>query len=239
LVNAPRIAVERGIVYGGVVLPGTDFVLREPGAWWTQGERGTYEREGPPSVLVGHWTAGGAHEGPGTGKRVVRNMKARTRDDGTPLTVGIHFVIGWDGFVFQTCDLALAAVHVGSRGINKRSIGVETCWPGSAAQASRLGMQGHTRRTKVAGGTVDVMEPSPELVAAYVRLAETLAAHLPIPRQVPLDRDGRLLMDRMTPAQLRAWRGGIEHLHVPTTKVDAAGFLVGALRNAGWRGVPA
>ena len=228
--------VERGIVYGGAVLPGTDWVLREPGAWWPRGKRGCRARtQGPPSMLCGHWTAGPPRDGPSAGPRVVRAMDAR--QDVTQ--VGVHFVIGWDGLVWQTADLAHATVHAG-RAIDERSIGVETCWPGTAAQAARLGAQGATQRVKVAGRTLHAMRPSPELLGAWVRLADALAAGLPsLPRQVPLDRDGSLLIDRMTAAQVRGWRGALEHLHAEkTTKVDAAGYLIGALRDAGWASVP-
>lgn len=233
-------SVTRGLIYGGVVLPDTEWVLRDSSAWWAPGQRGTREREAAPTALVGHWTAGPPREGPTAGPKVARAMQARQRADGTPLDVGIHLVIGWDGLVWQTADLAIATVHVGQRGLIRRSIGVECAWPGTMTQAARLGAQSiaRPRRVEVCGSRVLTMEPSPELLASWVRLAETLAAVMPIPRQVPAGRDGGLMLDRMTAAQARTWRGAMEHLHVPSsTKVDAGGYLVGALREAGWRAV--
>lgn len=230
--------IERGLIYGGAVLPGTEWCTRDTGAMWRLGERGTRTRDGLPHLLCGHWTAGPTRDGPSAGRSVYRAMRARQRPDGSPLDVGIHLVIGWDGLVHQLADLAIATVHVGSAGVNRRSIGVECCWPGTVAQAERLGVSGPSSRPRVAGRLAHVLLPSPEMLAAWVRLAETLATHLPVPRQVPLDRDGAILRDRMTPRALAAWSGAIEHLHVPgTTKIDAAGYLVGALRDAGWRGV--
>jgi hypothetical protein len=220
---------EQGILWRGAIVPGTGWVLREPGAWWQPGERGTRPRSGAPSLLVGHWTAGRPHEGPGTAQRVVRAMRARVRDDGSPLDVGIGFVIGWDGLVYQTADLDTATVHVGSADWNARSVGVECCWPGSVAQAARLGVQCREVRARVAGTVVRAMEPSLELVASWVRLAETLAALLSIPRRVPGHTD------RMTARAMRQWTGAAEHLHARgSTKVDAAGLLCGALAAAGW-----
>lgn len=235
--------VGRGIVIGGVVQPGTDWILRDSSAWWAADERGTKPRTGPVDVLVGHWTASQPDTGPGAGPKTVRNMKARRRPDGTLMNVGIHFVIAWDGLVWQTCDLEVATIHVGNAAINARSIGVECDWPGTAAQASRLGVAGRTHRRVVAGSPVHVLDPAPEMIASWVGLADTLAAirhpAIALPRQVPHDRDGALLVDRMKPKALRRYRGALEHLHMPTTKIDAAGVLVNALAGAGWRGVPA
>jgi hypothetical protein len=229
----------RGILYHGEPVPLTERVLREDGAWWQSGERGTLVRDQPADLLVGHWTAGNPHEGPGTAKRVVRAMKARLREDGLPMAVGVHFVIGWDGMIFQTADLGVGTIHV-SRGWNHRSIGVECCSPGTAEQAARLGVDGKVERRTVAGRRSLLLRPSQAMLDAWVWLADALGRVLPIPARVPLDRDGSLLVDRMTAKSARGWCGAAEHLHSPsTTKIDHGGYLVGALRDAGWRGVAA
>ena len=220
-----------GILYRGAAMPGTGWVMRDPAAWWAAGERGTCERTvDAPEVLVGHWTGGRCHEGPDSARRVVRAMKARKRPDGSPMSVGVHFVVGWDGIVHQTADLAIGTIHV-SRDWNRRGIGVELCWPGTERQARRLGYQGGgVLPRRVAGRGIRVHEPSDAMIAAWVRLAETLAAHLPIPRLVPESAD------RMPRRAARLWRGGVEHLHsASTSKVDAAGLLMDALADdAGW-----
>jgi hypothetical protein len=149
-------------------------------------------------------------------------MKARKREDGTPLDVGIHFVISWDGMVFQTCDLDTATVHVGSRLVNRSSIGVECCWPGTYRQARLLGVEGH----ELPGG---FLRPSEAMLASWVRLAETLARHTQIPRQVPLTKRQFGRNENI------GYRGAMEHWHVPgTTKIDAGGLLMQALSSAGW-----
>jgi hypothetical protein len=233
-----------GIVVDGVTQPGTGFVLRDSRAWWRPGERGTRVRGGPTTALVGHWTAGRPHIGPAAAMRVVLAMKARERPDGSPLDVGVHFVISADGLVFQVCDLAVATVHVGSRGINRRSVGVEVCWPGTLTQALRFGLSPREVRRRIAGSVIDMMEPPQEAIAAWVQLADALASLPPtcgvaIPRQVPGAGTG-LLSTRLSASQARKWRGAMEHFQVPgTTKVDAGMLLLEPLAKAGWRIAPA
>jgi hypothetical protein len=220
---------ERGLLVAGSVVPGTEWVRRDSRAMWRAGDRGTRPRAAAADVLVGHWTAGNPRTGEDAGRRVYDAMRARRRPDGSPLDVGIHLVIGWDGLVHQTADLALATVHVGSGPVNARSIGVECCWPGTLRQARALGAPATPQRVVIGSQRVDVALPSPELVAAWVRLAGLLASlgglgGISIPRQVPRTTA------RMTAAQQRRWKGAQEHTHVPgSTKIDAAGLLTGAL----------
>lgn len=211
--------IERGILVNGAVLPGTERVIRDPAAWWTAGERGTRPRGGRRADrLVGHWTGGHPRSGPTAGPRVVAAMRARKRPDGSPLDVGVHFVIGWDGLIWQTADLGAATVHVGHRAVNRRSVGVECCWPGTVTQAERLGVDvEHVAPGQARGQRIRCMAPSPEMLDAWRWLYDALtrAQHpaLAIPRQ-------RGSMERP---------GAMEHADVPGTKVDAAGLLVGAL----------
>jgi len=223
--------IEHGIVIDGVVLPGTEWCLRDSEAWWswdTPADRPDLRsRSGKPAtLLVGHWTAGHPRTGPTAGPRVVRAMRARLREDGTPMSVSIHFVIGWDGLVWQTCDLATATVHVG-RQINERSIGVECCWPGTQQQAHRLGVEGTFEERRVRGRSVRCLRPSDELVASWVRLARALTVAGVVP--------GKLEIPRVTARTTMPIAGAGEHQHAPTTKVDAAGYLLDALRADGWR----
>lgn len=226
--------VERGIVCGGEVIPGTEWCLREPEAWWdwwVPADRPDLRsRHGKPAtLLVGHWTAGHPRVGPATGRRVVAAMRARKRDDGTAMDVSIHFVIGWDGLLWQTCDLATATVHVG-RGVNDRSIGVETCWPGTMEQAHRLGVDDARPEWRtVRGHRVLCMAPSPDLLASWSRLARALA-----PASSPLV-PGKVEIPRVTARTSMPLAGAGEHWCAPTTKVDAAGYLLDALRADGWR----
>jgi hypothetical protein len=224
--------IERGIIIDGIVLPGTERVIRDSSAWWTAG-RETRPRRYPIELLVGHWTAGHTREGPTAGPRLWRAMESRRAADGGDLSVSVHFSVAWDGLIWQHLDLAHAAVHVGHRPTITRSIGVECMWPGTARQAARLGAHGQTVVRRVDGQRIECMRPSDELLESWRWLAETLAAardsRIAIPRRVaPPDR-------RLTLAQLAQMRGCIEHMHLPDTrKIDACGLLTESL---GWPSV--
>lgn len=240
--------IERGLVVGGEVVDGTELVQRHPGAWWSWDEpkdRADLRlRKGAPILLLGgHWTGGPIREGEAVALRTVEAMRARTRDDGTLMDVSCHFVIGWDGGVWQVADVALATVHMG-KAVNGRSIGVETTWPGYASQAREIrdairragrtphpGYDGPTERRIVRSRPLELLAPSPALVAAWVALAELLAdldsrpdIGLRIPRRLAVPAPGR-------------WpeAGALEHWQAPGAKKDdAGGYLVEALRAAGW-----
>lgn len=225
-------AIQTGILVDNVVLPNTRWVIRDSRAWWTPGQPGCHLRSSyDVTRIVGHWTGGKPHEGPDAGRRVVSNMKARKRPDGSPLDVGIHFVISWDGMVFQTMDLGLKAVHVGSRNINETSIGVECCWPGTYAQAQKLGVDGHMLTVDL-GRKLDVLRPSYAMLESWRRLVDTLttAPDVEGPTAMRVPRNVPATTKRFTAREMRSYRGIMEHWHVRgTEKLDAAGLLCGVL----------
>lgn len=234
--------MKTGFLLSGDVAPGTDWIRRDD-AYFFHGGRGTRPRAPVVRKLVGHWTGGeaGITSYDDDGPRVVRVMRSRKRDDGTPLNVGIHFVIGACGpddeyaSVWQTADPGrLATVHVGRGDINRDSVGVEvvSCgMPGDADVRKRP-----TQRVPLLGRQRIVSQFYGGQLRSWVRLAELLASMdgeggIRIPRRVPAFGAQR----RMTVAEVRAWAGAMEHLHVPgTTKIDAGGMLVRELETAGW-----
>lgn len=221
----------RGIVISGRVLPHTERVLREPGVEWTRG-RDTRPRQWPVDLLVGHWTGGPPRTGPGAGRAVFRAMNARKRDDGTDLSVSVHFVISWDGLIWQLLDLAEAAVHVGSREVNARSIGVECCWPGLEVQARKLGVEGLVETRTIGTARVKCLRPSDELIDAWRWLADTLTSADADLSRVQIPRRCAPLSRRLSKPEMTRFAGVCEHYHTPgTTKLDAAGYLVESL---GW-----
>jgi hypothetical protein len=226
------VTVEHGLLIAGEVIAGTEFVLRDSSAWWDWSvladRPDLRSRNGTKAtLLVGHWTGGNPRTGPTAGPRVVQAMRGRKREDGTDMSVSIHFVIGWDGLVWQTADLSIATVHVGTN-INRRSIGVECCWPGTAEQALRLGVDGPCETRRVRGRPVVCLKPSDALVASWTRLARVLSA--------PGLGSPVVDIPRLVGTTGMPLSGAGEHWMAPsTTKVDAAGYLLDALKADGWR----
>lgn len=227
---------------------------REVGAWWARNEFGTGPRAGDTDILTVHWTAGEAGTkdpdgaGPLTqydddGPRVVRGMKAREskKRPGQKLQVSIPFVLGaCDPHadmcpIWQTMDLAWnSAVHVGDRGVNRRSLAFEVV--NSGEHGGPLDVRNREFHVEhYLGQDIEVANFFKGQMNAIAWLARVLSSHaeqtslglalrdarIVIPRQVPVRR-GDLLAERFTPRQMRAWKGVMEHFHVPgTTKIDA------------------
>jgi hypothetical protein len=237
------------------VIPGTDWIRHDPSAWWAPLERGTRPRAKVVNKFLGHWTGGEAgtgdpdgNAGPlseydDDGRRVVSGMKARRRQDGALMRVGVHFVIGacdpaeMYAPCWQTADPGITAtIHVGDRVIGSSSIGVELV---SAGVPGKFDLRRRpVVRAPLLGKTREVLAFYPGQLRTWVRLANTLAAirrsGIAIPQHVPAIGATR----RFTRSEARRWAGGMEHLHVPgTTKIDGGGLLIGALREAGWDGV--
>jgi hypothetical protein len=244
--------IEHGLIIAGELVPNTSWIRRDPAHWFESG-RGTRRRDERVDLLVGHWTGGEAglfdpdgRRGPleqydDDGPFIVRVMRDRKRADGTPMNVGIAFVIGAchelaeEAPVWQTADPGkVATVHLGTGHLNARSIGVEVVSAGMPGPTDRRSRP----RTKVplVGKMREVLRFYPGQLRAWLRLAETLAsldgrAGISIPRRVPAFGASR----RLSRAESRRWAGATEHLHMPATqKLDAGGMLVDALANVGW-----
>lgn len=236
--------VLRGLVIDGDVIPGTDWVLRDPRAWFTPGARGTRPRAAFIDVLVGHATGGEAGVGSiqDDGPFVFDVLRSRVTASGRPLQCGIHFVIGAcaredaEALVWQTADPGMTATtHVGLGSVNRRSIGVETVsalFPGPLDRRQRPQVS-----VPLLGRIQRVLSFFPGQLRAWRRLAETLAdlngrGGISIPRQIPRELGAR----RLTRDGIAAFRGAVEHLHMPgTKKLDAGGLLVAELAAAGWK----
>jgi len=229
--------LEHGIVHRGVVLSGSERVIRDPLATWTKG-RETRDRAAVTDVITGHWTAGHHRIGPGAGLRLFRAMEARKSKDGSrDLSVSIHFGVAWDGGIWQYLDLSIAAVHVGLRHVIARSIGIEPMWAGTSRQARKLGIA-HTPESRTwRAQRIDVCPPSDAMREAVVWLCEYLASDvvreatngaIDIPHRVAPKRS-------LTMPEMRRFRGLCEHASLPgTDKIDAAGEHIDALAARGW-----
>lgn len=240
-----------GLLLGGKVVPGGEWITRDGRAWWKAGDYGTKRRTigQPIDLVVGHWTAGeaGVRYMDDDGPFIVEVMRNRPSNDpvlaaqGVKLKVSIHFVIGADGTTWQTADpLTTTAIHVGMGAVNDRSIGIEIVSPGTGPMhpaRPRPTVRHRMLPTPKypSGRLVPMRAYYPSQIDAWVRLVELLCSRLPIPRQVPRGADGGLEIDRFTKPEQRRWKGIQEHYHLPTTnKRDAGTQLIGALRDRGW-----
>lgn len=220
----------RGLLDNGVVVPGTEWVVRDSEAWYDAGDDDIYLRERPPEILVGHWTAGPRRTGYAAAQKTYRAMQARRKDNGAEMSVSAQFVLSDDGIVTQLADLKWCCVHA-DRLFNLRGLSLEYAFPGTVAQAAKLGeVGGPAERRRVAEAYVQCVTPSEAALKAYVRWADMLASRFDIPK-IAYTRTSRFDMREM-----RTAKGACEHFHAAsTTKVDAAGFLTGALVAAGWK----
>lgn len=212
-------AIEHGIVVGGVVLPGTERVLRRPDAWWSEPSTDLYPRRGYTiDRICAHWSGGHHRTGPDAGLKLYRAMAGRKRDDGTDMDVSCHFGIAWDGGIHQLADLASATIHV-TRKVNLRSIGVEHMWSGLHTQAAKLGIPpAEPVRGYARGGAVKCYPPSSEMLEAWRWLVRELTS-----------ADHPLLVIPMRRGSETA-PGILEHMDISgSRKLDGAGLLVGAL----------
>lgn len=230
--------VERGLVIAEKVIPGTERVLRDSSAWWNPGDPGTRKRSPLVDLEVKHWTAGRTTR---KGPAVVRAMKGRA-NAARPIETAIHFVLQWDGQIWQAADPGLTAVvHVGWRPVYQRSVAEEHCWPGTIRRAAKLGQGDVAEHDSVqaCGFRMEVVRPAVAMVEASIWLSGVLAdlegeGGIHIPRQVPSE-----LGRRFTREEGRYWAGVMEHINAPTTKkLDCAGRMLGALTEAGWRATP-
>lgn len=207
---------ERGILIGGMLIPGTDRVRRDPKAWWEIGEHGTRPRKGAiADTITLHWTAGNLLQGEAAARTCVARTKARKGKTGGPLEVGFHFLVAADGEVWQVADLAWATVHVGHRPTILRSIGIEHAYPGTMEQARKMGIEAKPVAGLARGQRIWCMEPPAALVNGSRYLVDVLCGIDHPGVRVPRRRGG-------------TGKAGIaEHCDVPSsTKIDTAGVLI-------------
>ena len=200
---------------------------------WVDGDHGTDVVE-KPTQIVGHWTAGPEHQ---DGSKVVKNMKSRkSRHTGKPLRVGIHFVIAAPvaghcmAPIYQSADPGLTrCVHVGSRVVNRQSIGIEVVNAADPsvpwANSKDRGVVKTTQLGKVREWTAFYHEQ----LDAFVWLCDVLCMELGIEKNTFLGDK------RLDTKSLRSYNGVLEHWHVGgTNKLDAGGMLVQSLRGEGY-----
>jgi hypothetical protein len=242
----PWLCQGMALIANGKEVPGTEWIIHDPNAWWAPTDHGADPQKGTIVGITGHWTAGeaGLNTFDDDGPFVVRGTKARKskKDPNKPMKVSFHFLIGACGptdaraKVWQVADIvSTRCTHVGSKTMNDKTLGVEIV---NAAEPKAL--VGKRPRNKVIaeqlGKKIETLDFYPGQYQAWLDLCDLLSSDLvrnftngkvSIPRSVPADPNGQLKTSRFTVKQLRSWTGGIvEHMHDPNTQKRDAGLLL-------------
>jgi N-acetyl-anhydromuramyl-L-alanine amidase AmpD len=168
----------------------------------------------PPPFLVGHWSGGEGDAG-----RIFRVLNTRR--------LSAHFAGDLDGRIVKMAEPDERCAHAGS--VGNAGLGIEFTSRGLPRD------DGTAERpidiVRIRGAKVRAVRFTEAQTRAWVALAEWFAATFGAPRVVPEE------LRTYSPAEIRRFRGALEHLHISPRKVDSGGHLVGALVSAGWKRV--
>lgn len=150
--------------------------------------------------------------------------------------ISSHFVIDWDGTIYQMVDLAHTAWHAGHQRINGASIGIDFNNPVRAKYASKLEKLGQKKRKKISGWKINGWTPKPFLamhevqVEALVGLLAGLAAHFPNLALDAVKYDKAKTINRQDGLSIPSFSGVYHHAEVDVRKRgkwDTAGVVLG------------
>ncbi len=226
------------LVIGGKKLPDTSRVIdwTDSGLHFPLTYSGVRKRTVKVKKTVSHWTGGEAtvKSAADDGAVVYNVLKNRTDPrTGRPMPLSIHFTIGYDGTIWQYCDLVdTVCFHAGA--VNSDSVGWEIVCPGDGKTDPRrprkFGAETiHGRRVRFAMFTDAQVESA-------VWLAEAVHDALGIRRTLP-SAEGRpdfLENTRIPQGRLERFEGHLEHLHCSSTKRDGGLQVSRALLGRGF-----
>lgn len=101
--------------------------------------------------------------------------------------ISTHFVIDWDGTIYQLVDLAHEAWHAGIGWINRSSIGIDFSTPVYPKYQDKAVARGQDARPIISGWRINGWGPGPFLgphqaqLDAYAALLEAIHRHLGVP----------------------------------------------------------
>jgi hypothetical protein len=142
--------------------------------------------------------------------------------------LSVHFLIDWDGTIFQTLDLVDCAFQ--AAGVNEISVGVELANRGDALRFPsdyNASSGPHSKREKV---TCTINESQflayayhPAQVQAMTNIGKCLARVFPgLPQTYPCEADGEPIWKSLVDP--REYRGYLGHYHVTNQKWDPGPF---------------
>lgn len=227
------------IIIGGKKLDNTSRVIdwTDSGLHFPLSYAGVRKRTARVKKTVSHWTGGEATVRSVTddGAVVYNVLKNRTDPKtGRPMPLSVHFTIGYDGTIWQYCDLLdTVCFHAGA--VNSDSVGWEIVCPGDGKADPRrpwkFGAETiHGRRVRFAMFTDAQIDSA-------VWLAETVHGALGIRRALPAaaNRTDALESTRIPQAKLEQFEGHLEHLHCSSTKRDGGLQVSRALLARGFK----
>jgi N-acetylmuramoyl-L-alanine amidase len=143
--------------------------------------------------------------------------------------LSVHFLLDNDGWIYQTCDLALMAYHASEW--NTDSIGVEMCSRGDAKKepsyysGGRFGPSHPVIPCRINGHTILSFDYTEEQYRSFIALCRALTRILPnIPSEFPQAAPGKQLWDTMPYAKTFGFSGYIGHYHLTAQKWDPGAF---------------
>ena len=144
--------------------------------------------------------------------------------------ISVHFMIDWDGTIYQSLDMQHIGWHAGGRNWNNWSVGVEICNPYYTKYQNWYEKRGVTRPVitdaEVHGTT---LEPHlgffPMQLEALRELSLAVHHATGIPLQTP---DSKTVYDPVVNGE---YRGFISHFHLTRRKIDCAGLDIDDIIN--------
>jgi len=136
-----------------------------------------------------------------------------------------HFLVDWDGTIYQTLDVALEAAHVHVDALDHRSVAIDLVNPVALespplpASAAGNGERPLSEFVVVHGQEIQEWGYTAPQVAAAKRLVRALGELLPaVPMRAPRDAAGKV--PRQFVPGLRSFVGVLGHLHLSTKATD-------------------
>lgn len=188
----------------------------EHGMEFRVGEGYNKKRVQPITCAVWHWTGG-----EGDPKQLYEILKANK--------LGVEFAIDKNGTIWQFCD-PLQVDTADANFMNARSVGIEIINYGFSTSIVKAGSDRKKYTCTMNGHLRTFAHFNEYQIASAIALANALSSALPIPRLVPLAKDGSVLRRTMMRQELADFCGHLGHFHIKAEKSDPGLDLLEALR---------
>lgn len=142
-----------------------------------------------------------------------------------------HFCIAVDGTIYQYADTKDITRHCGR--LNSWTIGIDINSRVYAKYSDWYEQKGHGKRplmvAKYHKRKKEILGYYPAQIEAYNKLIRVLCDFYDIPREAPVDEDGKLITTVYPELKKKKWEGVANHYNLTRKKWDTAGFLESCL----------